>query len=81
MYLLLESLSQFYRSLLPIQPWLWFLLNSYQGAERVLGVLLAAVYMVAKGADLASKLKLIKTAIYKLLQNVVSHTQNHFLIL
>lgn len=72
MYLFLEALSQFYRSLLPIQLWIWFLLDSYQGAERVMGVLLAAAYMLAKGADLAHRLKLIKTACHKLFQNVVS---------
>lgn len=65
-----------YRCLAPIQPWLFYLLDSYQGAEKIIGVFLAAFYMVSKGADLMSHLKLLKTAVVKVLQNVVSDTIN-----
>lgn len=68
----MEATSQLYRSLATIQPWLFYLLESYQGPEKIVGVFLSAFYMVSKGADLMSRLKLLRTATFKLLQNVVS---------
>lgn len=72
-YLFVEAISQLYRSLATIQPWLFYLLESYQGPEKIVGVFLSAFYMVSKGADLMSRLKLLRVAIFKLLQNVVSN--------
>ncbi|XP_017783586.1 PREDICTED: RING finger and transmembrane domain-containing protein 2 [Nicrophorus vespilloides] len=69
-YLLIEAISQMYRSLATIQPWLFYLLDSYQGTEKIVGAFLTAAYMVSKGTDLLFKSKLLKTALYKLLQNV-----------
>lgn len=69
-YLFLEASSQLYRSLAPIQPWLYYLLESYQGPEKVVGVFLSAAYMVSKGTDLMSKGKLWRNAFWKLLQNM-----------
>ncbi|XP_022919830.1 E3 ubiquitin-protein ligase RNFT2 [Onthophagus taurus] len=69
-YLFIEAISQLYRSLAPIQPWLFYILESYEGPEKIVGVFLAAAYMVSKGRDLMSKLKLFKNAVLKLLQNV-----------
>ncbi|KAF5281084.1 hypothetical protein FQR65_LT14859 [Abscondita terminalis] len=69
-YLFIEATSQLYRSLATIQPWLFYLLESYQGAEKIVGVFLSAAYMVSKGTDLMSRIRLLKTAILKLLQNV-----------
>lgn len=69
-YLFLEATSQFYRSLTPIQPWLYYLLESYQGPEKVVGVFLSAAYMVFKGSDLLAKGKLWKESLWKLLQNM-----------
>ncbi|XP_067015785.2 RING finger and transmembrane domain-containing protein 2 [Anabrus simplex] len=69
-YLFLEATSQLYRSLAPIQPWLYYLLESYQGPEKVVGVFLSAAYMVSKGTDLMSKGKLWRNAFWKLLQNM-----------
>lgn len=68
----MEAASQLYRSLATIQPWLFYLLESYQGPEKIVGVFLSAFYMVSKGADLMARLKLLRTATFKLLQNVVS---------
>lgn len=73
-YLFLEATSQLYRSLAPIQPWLYYLLESYQGPEKVVGVFLSAAYMVSKGTDLMNRVKLWRGAFWKLLQNVVSCT-------
>lgn len=72
MYLFIEALSQMYRSIATIQPWLYYLLESYQGPEKIVAVFLSAFYMISKGSDLMSKLKLVKSAFFKLLQNVVS---------
>ncbi|KAL0267302.1 UNVERIFIED_CONTAM: hypothetical protein PYX00_009614 [Menopon gallinae] len=69
-YLFLECISQLYRGLVPIQPWLYYFLESYQGPEKVIGFFLSVAYMVSKGTDLMSKVKLFKMAFWKLLQNV-----------
>lgn len=68
---MIEATSQLYRSIATIQPWLYYLLEAYQGPEKVLGVFLSAAYMVSKGSDLVSRGKLFRTAVWKLLQNVV----------
>ncbi|VEN46075.1 unnamed protein product [Callosobruchus maculatus] len=69
-YLFIEATSQLYRSIATIQPWLYYLLESYQGPEKIVAVFLSAFYMISKGSDLMSKVKLLKTAFFKLLQNV-----------
>jgi len=69
-YLAIESSSQLYRSLVPIQPWLYYLLESYQGPQKVVGVFLSAAYMVTKGADLMSRVRAWWSAMLKLLQNM-----------
>lgn len=71
----MESVSQLYRGLAPIQPWLYYLLESYQGAEKVIGVFMSASYMVSKGTDLMQKVKLFQRAVWKMIQNVVGINQ------
>ncbi|XP_066244979.1 E3 ubiquitin-protein ligase RNFT2-like isoform X2 [Euwallacea similis] len=69
-YLFIEALSQLYRSIATIQPWLYYLLESYQGPEKIVAVFLSAFYMISKGSDLMFKVRLLKTACFKLLQTV-----------
>ncbi|XP_028132508.1 RING finger and transmembrane domain-containing protein 2 [Diabrotica virgifera virgifera] len=69
-YLFIEAISQMYRSIATIQPWLYYLLESYQGPEKIVAVFLSAFYMISKGSDLMSRVKLLKVACLKLLQNV-----------
>lgn len=69
-YLFIEAISQLYRSIATIQPWLYYLLESYQGPEKIVAVFLSAFYMISKGSDLMFKVKLLKTAFFKLLQTV-----------
>ncbi|XP_055700143.1 RING finger and transmembrane domain-containing protein 2 [Phlebotomus papatasi] len=69
-YLMTEAVSQLYRALAPIQPWLVFLLDSYTSYERIWGVILSATYMAAKGSDLLARAKFFKRSFIKLLQNV-----------
>lgn len=45
-YLVVEAFSQMYRALNPIQGWLLFLLNSYVGTEKIVGVILSGAYIV-----------------------------------
>ncbi|XP_056634828.1 RING finger and transmembrane domain-containing protein 2 [Diorhabda sublineata] len=69
-YLFIEAISQMYRSIVTIQPWLYYLLESYQGPEKIVAVFLSAFYMISKGSDLMLRVKLLKVACLKLLQNV-----------
>ncbi|XP_068912706.1 RING finger and transmembrane domain-containing protein 2-like isoform X2 [Tenebrio molitor] len=70
-YLFIEAISQMYRSIATIQPWLHYLLESYQGPEKIVAVFLSAFYMISKGTDLMSRMKLLKSSFFKLLQNTV----------
>lgn len=67
-YLLIEAFSQLYRALVPIQLWLTFLLESYKGTEKIMGVILSAAYIVAKGSDLLQRIKFLKRSFIKFLQ-------------
>uniref|UniRef100_A0A182VPW0 RING-type domain-containing protein n=1 Tax=Anopheles minimus TaxID=112268 RepID=A0A182VPW0_9DIPT len=67
-YLMIESLSQLYRAAAPIQPWLIFLFESYSGSEKMVGVILSAVYIVAKSTDLLDRIKFCRRSFVKLLQ-------------
>lgn len=67
-YLMIEALSQLYRAAVPIQPWLTFLFESYSGSEKMVGVILSAVYIVAKSSDLLDRIKFCRRSFIKLLQ-------------
>lgn len=69
---MIESLSQLYRAAAPIQPWLIFLFESYSGSEKMVGVILSAVYIVAKSTDLLDRVKFCRRSFVKLLQKTVS---------
>lgn len=68
-YLMVEATSQLYRCVAPIQPWLYYLFETYQGPEKIVGISFSIMYTVSKGSDLLSRLKLFRTAIWKLFQN------------
>ncbi|XP_029348042.1 RING finger and transmembrane domain-containing protein 2-like [Acyrthosiphon pisum] len=73
-YLFIEVTSQLYRCCAPIRPWLYYMLESYQGPKKAIGVILSAAYIVSKGTNLIGCVKLWRTALYKLLQNVALGT-------
>jgi hypothetical protein len=50
-----------------------FLLESYQGTEKIMGVILSAAYIVAKGSDLLQRIKFLKRSFIKFLQKTVNH--------
>ncbi|XP_049871007.1 RING finger and transmembrane domain-containing protein 2 isoform X2 [Pectinophora gossypiella] len=70
LYLFIEAVSQLYRSLLTIQPWVFFLLQSYTGSEKMVGMFLTSVYVIAKVIEVLVRLRLFKNATWMLLQSV-----------
>uniref|UniRef100_A0A8D9AW57 RING finger and transmembrane domain-containing protein 2 n=1 Tax=Cacopsylla melanoneura TaxID=428564 RepID=A0A8D9AW57_9HEMI len=69
-YLFIELTSQFYRSLVPIQLWLFYLMESYEGHQKVVGVFLSAAYIVAKGSNIMQVAKAWWKSFSKLLDNI-----------
>ncbi|CAK1579624.1 unnamed protein product [Parnassius mnemosyne] len=69
-YLFTESVSQLYRSLITIQPWIIFLMQSYEGSEKMVGMFLTSVYVIAKIVEILVRLRLFKNATWTLLQSV-----------
>lgn len=69
-YLMVEATSQLYRCVAPVQPWLYYFFEAYQGPEQFLAVFFSVLYTMTKGSDLLSRVKLFRTAVWKLLQNV-----------
>lgn len=69
-YLVVEATSQLYRCVAPVQPWLYYLFETYQGPEKIVGIFFSVMYTMSKGSDLLSRLKLFRTAVWKLFQNV-----------
>lgn len=68
---MVEATSQLYRCVAPVQPWLYYLYEAYQGPEKLVGIFFSVMYTMSKGSDLLSRLKLFRTAVWKLFQNVV----------
>ncbi|XP_052754421.1 RING finger and transmembrane domain-containing protein 2 [Galleria mellonella] len=69
-YLFTEAISQLYRSLLTIQPWIFFLMQSYEGSEKMMGMFLTSLYVISKVIDVITRLLLFKYATWTLLQSV-----------
>lgn len=69
-YLFIEQTSQLYRSFTPIQPWLCYLFEAYEGASKVFGVVLCLAYIISKGKNIFKKIGLWRTSLSKLMQNV-----------
>ncbi|XP_061705204.1 E3 ubiquitin-protein ligase RNFT2 [Cydia pomonella] len=69
-YLFIESVSQLYRCLLTIQPWLFYLMQSYEGSEKMVGMFLVSIYVVAKLVELLMRIRLFKNATWTMLQSV-----------
>lgn len=71
-YLLIEAISQFYRATVPMYSWMSYFREAYQGAEVILGILLASFYGATKIRDILCRGKLLINASIKFWQNVVS---------
>lgn len=69
-YLFLETCSQLYRTVAPMQHWLYFFSESYHDSSKVFGVILSAIYLVSKCKDVVRKLRALKKALNGMLQSV-----------
>ncbi|XP_045496713.1 RING finger and transmembrane domain-containing protein 2 [Colias croceus] len=69
-YLFTEAVSQLYRALITIQPWIFFLMQSYEGSEKMVGMFLTSAYVIAKVVEILVRLRLFKNATWTLLQSV-----------
>lgn len=49
-----------------------YLLESYKGTEKIMGVILSAAYIVAKGSDILQRVKFLKRSFIKFLQKTVT---------
>lgn len=49
-----------------------YLLEGYKGTEKIMGVILSAAYIVAKGSDILQRVKFLKRSFIKFLQKTVS---------
>lgn len=66
----IEVTSQTYRTLCPVQPWLYYLIEAYQGTGKVFGVLLCAAYVVSKVTELVRKVKAWRSALRMVMQDL-----------
>lgn len=68
-YLFIERSSQFYRTITPMQHWLYFFSESYSGPSKVFGVILSAAYLIFKVKSLFKKFKLWKKTLIQVIQS------------
>ena len=69
--MLLEYLSQFYRTLLPTPLWFGFFSNYYE-TDTVFAVLITAVYLMIKGAVMLARARELFRAFISFIQDQVS---------
>ncbi|XP_077286118.1 E3 ubiquitin-protein ligase RNFT1-like [Arctopsyche grandis] len=70
-YWFFKAISQLYRSVVPIQPWISYFLVSYKDSAYLLSIFLTVVYVILKIYDTLKRLILVKEAIQKLCQRAV----------
>lgn len=68
-YLAIEAVSQFYRSLAPNMLWLKYLTESHK-SFFIFGLILAVFYLIFKSVDVYTNFKFLQSAFKKLVQNV-----------
>ncbi|GFU12001.1 RING finger and transmembrane domain-containing protein 2 [Trichonephila clavipes] len=68
-YLFIERSSQLYRTIIPMQHWLYFFSESYSGPSKVFGVILSAAYLIFKVKSIFKKAKLWKKTLIKVIQS------------
>lgn len=75
-FLAMEATSQLYRAAVPVQPWLYYLVNSYEGVYRVFGFTLAAAYVLCKFWELLERFKVWHTSTSQLFSHSVRLLEN-----
>ena len=69
--MLLEYLSQFYRTLLPTPLWFGFFSNYYE-TDTVFAIIVTAVYLMIKGAVMLARARELFRAFVSFIQDQVS---------
>lgn len=69
-YLFIEASSQVYRTVLPMQHWLFYFSEAYSGAGKVCSVLLSGAYLVCKCTDIVAKTRAWRKALIQVLSTV-----------
>ncbi|XP_015184456.1 PREDICTED: RING finger and transmembrane domain-containing protein 2 isoform X2 [Polistes dominula] len=68
-YVMLEATSQLCRRFAPIQPWIYYLNEAYQGSEKIVGFILIAIYTINKINDSTKSLKFFLTTLLGFIKN------------
>lgn len=69
-YLFVESCSQLYRSVMPMQHWLYYFSESYTGTGKMFSMVLSGAYLLCKCTDVVSKTRAWKRGLVQVLSNV-----------
>lgn len=69
-YLFVESCSQLYRSVMPMQHWLYYFSESYTGTGKMFSMVLSGAYLLCKCTEVVSKTRAWKRALTQALSNV-----------
>lgn len=69
-YLFVECCSQLYRSVMPMQHWLYYFSESYTGAGKLFSMVLSGAYLLCKCTDVVAKTRAWKRGLIQALSNV-----------
>uniref|UniRef100_V5ID73 Putative ring finger protein transmembrane 2 n=1 Tax=Ixodes ricinus TaxID=34613 RepID=V5ID73_IXORI len=69
-YLFVETSSQVYRSVVPMQHWLYYFSESYTGSTKIFSMMLSGAYLLCKCSDIVAKTKAWKKSLIQVLSNV-----------
>lgn len=69
--MLVEAASQFYRCFIPVQPWAAYLLNNYEGYDKIFGTVLVVAYILWAFRDVVLAGKFLRESYIKFKQNSV----------
>ncbi|XP_065282172.1 E3 ubiquitin-protein ligase RNFT2 [Dermacentor albipictus] len=69
-YLFVECCSQLYRSVMPMQHWLYYFSESYTGTGKMFSMILSGAYLLCKCTDIVSKTRAWKRGLIQAMSNV-----------
>lgn len=69
-YLFVETSSQVYRSVVPMQHWLYYFSESYTGSSKMFSMMLSGAYLLCKCTDIVAKTRAWKKSLIQVLSNV-----------
>ncbi|XP_014601857.1 PREDICTED: RING finger and transmembrane domain-containing protein 1-like isoform X2 [Polistes canadensis] len=68
-YVMIEVTSQLCRRFAPIQPWIYYLNEAYQGPEKVVGLVLTAIYTINKINNLIEFSKFFLKTLWRFIED------------